>query len=176
MSLSETFNHGAIIPWANMRYNNLTLDGSISQPSLPDSVGGAIGNSITPIARGVVRLSSTSSVIVYSFALPNSPNNGAFVFGFNTLMKGGPPGNTNNMFYQHTESIAVITNNIAIISPYIGVIGTVQTGTIGFTLGVVNQSVALSSLSVIFSVQNTAVGQTTDVFWEVTVSSLNTTL
>lgn len=173
MSLSETFDHGAIIPWANMRYNTLTVDGSISQPSLPGSIGGAIGNSITPIARGVLRLSSTSSVIVYSFDLPNSPNNGAFDLGFNVLMKGGPPGNTNNMFYQHTESIAVITNNIAVATFY-----TIanQYAVIGFVAGVVDQSVTLVGQTVNFSVQNSAAGQTTDVYWEVIVKSLNTTL
>src|SRR5579872_602181 len=168
MSLSEVFDHGAVIPWANFRFNNVSIDGLQTTIVPSPSTGGPLGNITRLIAKGTLRF-TTSPVIVYTFSLPvtSSNPNGVFNVRFITLFKGGPSGNTNNGFYQETLSYGITTSNVT--STQIAY-GNQFTNINLFNPGVVGQTISAGSNGFILGVHNDNVGHTTDVMWYVEVS------
>ncbi len=166
MSLSEIFDHGAVIPWANFRFNNIAIDGTNNSSVTAPATGGPTGTISRLAAKGTVRLTSTGTVNVYTFTLPvtvANPN-GAFNVKFVTLFKGGPVGSTNNGIYQETLSYAVTTAGSTTASTIFSNVG--MGSAIGtFTNATVNQVVTSGVNSLTFGVRNTTASQTTDVMW-----------
>ena len=171
MSLSEIFDHGVPIPWANFRFNNVSIDGTNNSIVPAPATGGPTGTISRLFAKGTLRITTTAATnTVYTFTLPVTPANpnGAFNLKFVTLFKGGPVGNTNNGFYQETLSYGVTTanalnshlfyNNINLPVP-LG--GAFQTN--------VSQDLSSSLNGVTLGVHNTNAGHTTDVMWYVQV-------
>ncbi len=171
MSLSEIFDHGAVIPWANLRFNNISIDGVQTSIVPAPATGGPTGNITRLIAKGTLRITTTApNITVYTFSLPVTATNpnGSFCVKFITSFKGGPSGNTNNGFYQETTSYGVSTangtstqlffNNINTNTPFGGI----------FSSGV-SQNLATGFNGLILGVHNTNAGHTTDVLWYVQV-------
>jgi len=168
MSLSETLNHGAIIPWANMRFNNLTLDGTMIQ-NWP--VGGLFtGQSTT--TYGLIRINNVAFNTVYSYSMQTTPNNNAVLFKFGFVCKGGVPGASNNALSREVWCIYQSTNNVVTgLNNFFN-----AGGAIGFAPASINQNVSNVGFSIQFQLQNNAAGQITDFLWYVTAINLTSTL
>lgn len=168
MSLSEVFDHGAAIPWANMRFNNLTLDGNESKVIAQN---GPISGGTTE-ARGSLRVQNTVNNLVYVYNLPNMPLNGAVLFKFTIIAKGGPPGLTNNALSREVWYLYQVTNNV--VTNFQNMLNVVAP--LGFAVLSITQTVTNIGNAVQFQVANLAPGQTTDFMWFITSYALNTTL
>ena len=165
MSLSEIFDHGVPIPWANFRFNNVSIDGTNSSAvPAPATGGGPVGNIVRLSAKGTIRLTGTAAVNVYTFTLPVTAANpnGAFNVKFVTLFKGGPVGNTNNGLYNESFYCAVDTASVENSSgPFGGAFTTIGT----FTTVTVHQTNTFIPNGITLGVQNSNAGHTTDVLW-----------
>lgn len=176
MSLSEIFDHGAIIPWANFRFNNISIDGTNnSNVPAPITGGGPIGTISRLNGKGTVRLTGVGTVNVFTFTLPvtvANPN-GAFNVKFITLFKGGPVGSTNNGLYQETQSYAVATGGTTTASL---AFNNINTGIGTFAIANVNQVISSGLNSITVGVRNVTAAQTTDVMWYAQVDYFITNL
>lgn len=141
---------------------NLTYDG-----------GSNISNSAYQSYNGTITISAnTSPVSVFTYTLPQTPNNGAFLFRYTIVAKGGPTGSTNNSMFQITDNLVVITNSV--VASSLSAVN--QFAFIGFVEGAVGQDLVVSGSNVQFQVHNSASGQTTEYIWTVEVYAINTTL
>jgi hypothetical protein len=171
MSLSEVFNHGVPIPWANVRFNNVTLDGQLISPT-PAPTPGASG--LTTTYQGSLRVTVTTPVVFFTYVLPNAPINSSTVIRCTTIFKGGPVGSTNNAFAQDTASLYVCTNNVVL--SHLNFVNNATNPPIGFGMGTVGQVPALVGQTITLAALNNQGGQTTDIIWYVEVQALSTSL
>lgn len=159
MSLCEIFDHGVPIPWANLRCNNLTVDGEL--------INGPTGG-VQTFDGKLLNVSDTLSHNVFTYNLPSSPLNGAFRFVFTVVAKGGPPGNLANAMMQSMTALVQITNNI--ITSLLNLDN--MPHFIGFGAGAVGGLISNVGGTVIFSVTNTVAGQSTSYLWQVVIYPL----
>jgi hypothetical protein len=155
MSLSETFDHGVPIPWANMRFNNVDIDGTTT-------------NSRIFQIQGTASFSDTATHTIYSYTLPTT-NNGTFSFIYKLLAKGGPSGSTANAFYQRTYSLVQITSGVT--SSALNY--TNSFAIIGFPGNSIGENTTVVGNVVNFTAANMNAGQTTNYAWQITVYSIN---
>ena len=164
MSLSEVFDHGTVIPWANFRFNNVSIDSSSNSIVPAPSTGGPSGTISILNASGTIRLTTTAAQNVYTFTLPVTAANpnGAFNIRFITLFKGGATGSTNNGLYQESQSYALAAGGT--VTANVG-FQNINTAIGSFTVANVNQVINIGVNSITFGVRNSVASQTTDVLW-----------
>jgi len=156
MSLSEVFDHGAVIPWANFRFNNVSIDGTNNTIVSPPPTGGASGTISRLTSKGTTILSTTTPVNVYTFTLPvtTSNPNGTFRVTFTTLFKGGANG-----LFQQTEAYGVSTaGNTVVSNLFVNIFNVIGTNTFG-------QNATVNTNTLSFTVTNTNATQIANVLW-----------
>jgi hypothetical protein len=155
MSLSETFNHGAVIPWANMRFNNVNIDGDITNDSF-------YTHNVGPVT-----FTDTAVHILYSLTMPTTTN-AVYCFETTVLVKGGVPPATNKSFYQQYTTITQITGGVSTSA----MVSNINAGII-YTTGETGVNNTLVGNVVNFGVYSTIVGDTTEYTWSLKIFSIN---
>lgn len=173
MSVAELLDHGQAHPWANLRLNNVTVDGTETSiwpinPALPIE-----SQSITYTGLPV-RTTAPGAVIVFTYPIPvPAATNFSIVFLFGINVKGGPAGVTNNAAFREICQVFQRTGGVITSSAV-----TVSTSftTVGFAAASILQTIATVGPNFVFGVENTAAGQTADWTWYVKVLQMDTTL
>lgn len=128
MSISEIFDHGAPHPWANLRINNLTVDGSLNIPSETGTLSITFGGAIPSTTFSVAFQKIGTSV---SLNFPNILSNGVGgVAGPITAPAGSIPANLIPQFLgavQYNILVKVENNNVISLNPGVFVIGLLGT-------------------------------------------------
>lgn len=171
MSISELFDHGAPHPWANLRLNNVTVDGNEIMNTAP--------NPISPVRGKISNFSGTlrttapgpNTVFTYPF-LSSPPQNTSVTVFFGFIVKGGPPGLTNNTLTREVRQLWQLSGG-GIVSTGLFVVDEV---TIGFVLADIAENIGSLGQSLVFQLNNTVAGQTADWVWYLKVVELTTTL
>jgi hypothetical protein len=167
MSLSECFDHGVPIPWANMRFNNVDIDGILTNKDPTNSYNQIVS------AKGTITSPLNTLVPVFLYTLPTSPEGGCFLANFIMTAKGGPTGSTNNWIVQQALYMITLTN--AGVATDQGIIGANNVHPVGFAPGIVGENITILPGNIVqFGVQNSAAGQTTAYSWSVTVYAVIT--
>jgi|SRR5271154_1587066 len=156
MSLSETFDHGVPIPWANMRFNNVTIDGDFLQTGSDTRAG-----TLTPV-------NDTLTHVVYTLPLPTTHNAG-FVIYYTLMGKGGPIANPNGVFGQTSESLVQTTGGV--VSSALQLHNAFDF--IGFVPNTIGQSITVVGNNVNFGVFNSVAGQTVSFSWNLKIFFVN---
>jgi hypothetical protein len=167
MSLSECFDHGVPIPWANMRFNNVDIDGILTNKDPTNSYNQIVS------AKGTITSPLNTLVPVFLYTLPISPEGGCFLANFIMTAKGGPTGSTNNWMVQQALYMITLTN--AGVATNRGIVGADNNLPVGFAPGIVGENITILPGNIVqFGVQNSAAGQTTAYSWSVTVYAVVT--
>lgn len=173
MSVAELLDHGQAHPWANLRLNNVTVDGTETSiwpitPALPIESQSATYTGIP------VRTTAPGAVSVFTLPIPvPAATNFSIVFLFGINVKGGVLGATNNAAFREICQVFQRTAGVITAS---GVTQSTAFTAIGFAPGSILQTIVTVGPNFVFGVENTAAGQTADWMWYVKVIQMDTTL
>lgn len=173
MSVNEIIDRGNIIPWANLRANNMTIDGTYNLSITAPSTGGASG--LVTYIDGSVRITTTALTNLYTYPLPPAgPNNATYLIKYLTVNKGGISGSTGNAYSGETTSLLLAQNGVYTTRLFYS--NSFPSPPIGYGVGTVAQSITISGTNLLFGFQNTNVSNTTDIIYFIQIYALNTTL